>query len=134
MLSKKERAECFKYLGLGEYTEENINEILTDVITEYFSETGAIAGILYAAPGVDRKAMKLAADHVTQVVSSQQYPFFMFEAAKDIDKIEHMFSNAECFVHFKAGGRVTYTSEQKTLEGANLRENKLVDILGRLRF
>jgi hypothetical protein len=112
-----------------EYAPENLNMILTNQITEQTAETGAIAAILYAPPTIDKVAQKMVFDYKTEIVRSQQYPIFMFEAKSDIDHIEHMFSNAECLVVFSNGGRVQYTAEQKPLEGVNMHDNTLVEIL-----
>ena len=117
-----------------EYSPASINAILSNQITDYFSETGAIAGILYAAQGTDTKARELVADYTTEIVRSQQYPFFMFEASRDITRIEKMFSNVECFVHIKSGGRAYYSSEQIEVEGVTLRSGTLVDVLAGLKY
>lgn len=116
------------------YSPENINSILTNQITEQMTETGAIAAILYAPPSVDKIAQKLVFDYKTEIVRSQQYPIFMFEAKSDIDHIEHMFSNSECLVVFSDGGRVGYTAEQKLLEGVNLHDNSLIEILKSIKL
>lgn len=117
-----------------EYKPENINKVLTNQITEQMTETGAIAAILYAPPGVDKTAQKLMFDYKTEIVRSQQYPIFMFEAKSDIDHIEHMFSNVECLVVFSDGGKARYTASQKPLDGVNLHENTLVEILKAIKL
>ena len=117
-----------------EYSPENINSILANNITDAFAETGAIAGIYYAKPGTDPMAKKLVADYRTDIVRSQQYPIFIFEAQSDIRHIDGMFSGAECRVHFVGGGKVLYSAEQKVFEGANLRTDALKDIFRQLDF
>lgn len=117
-----------------EYTPASLDAILSDSITEAFAETGAIAGILYAEPGIDPDVQRKIADYRTEIVRSQQYPIFIFEAQSDIKRIDAMFSGAECRVHFIGGGKVLYTTEQKIFEGANLRTDSLEDIFKRLDF
>ncbi len=111
------------------YGPENINQILTNQVTEQLEQTGAVAAILYAPPGVDEKAKNLVYEYKNETVRSQQYPIFMFEAKNDIDVIEHMFSDDECLVVFSDGGKVTFTADQKPLEGKNLHDNTLTEIL-----
>ncbi len=117
-----------------EYKPENLNEILSNSITDRLAETGAVAAILYAPPTVDKAAQKLVFDYKAETVRSQQYPIFMFEAKSDIDKIEHMFSDDECLVVFSNGGKAYYTAEQKPLEQVSLRENTLLEILKKIKF
>lgn len=117
-----------------EYAPENLNLILSGSLVDSFAETGAIAGIFYAAPGIDPEVQKLVADYRTEIVRSQQYPIFIFEAQSDIERIDRMFSNAECRVHFINGGKILYSASQKVFEGANLRTDKLEDIFKRLDF
>ncbi len=117
-----------------EYTPDSIEAILDDTITKAFAETGAIAGILYAEPGIDPEAQKKAADYRAEIVRRQQYPIFIFEAQSDIKRIDAMFSGAECRVHFIGGGTVLYSAQQKVFEGANLRTDSLADIFKRLDF
>lgn len=117
-----------------EYSPASINAILSNAVTDAFSETGAIAGVLYAADGTDDQARRLVADYTTEIVRSQQYPFFMFEASRDIDRIEQMFSNVQCFVHIKDGGQAYYSACQTCVEGVTLRSGTLVDLLRELKF
>ncbi|MBR1724266.1 MAG: hypothetical protein IJ723_04510 [Ruminococcus sp.] len=117
-----------------EYSPASINAILSNAITDYFSETGAIAGILYAAEGTDLKAQEIVADYTMDIVRSQQYPFFMFEAKHDLTRFEKMFSNVACFVYIKSGGKAHYSSEQTEVEGVTLRSGTLVDVLRGLRY
>ncbi|MCD8095504.1 MAG: hypothetical protein LUE12_05185 [Ruminococcus sp.] len=117
-----------------EYTEQSINEILSNVITDQIAEMGTIAGIFYTSPETDKDAQKIVADYRTEIVRSQQYPLFLFEEKSDIARIEQMFSNAECFLRFTNGGRALYTSKHKVLEGVNLRTDSLTDILKRLKY
>ena len=117
-----------------EYTPADINAILSNFLTDAFAETGAVAGIFYAVQGIDPAAQKLVADYRTEIVRSQQYPIFIFEAQSDIKRIDAMFSGAECRVHFIGGGKVLYSAEQKVFEGANLRTDPLKDIFRQLDF
>ncbi len=117
-----------------EYKAENLNEILSNSITDRLAETGAVAAILYAPPTIDKTAQKLVFDYKAETVRSQQYPIFMFEAKSDIDKIEHMFSNDECLVVFSSGGKACYTAEQKPLGDVSLRKNTLLEILKKIKF
>ena len=117
-----------------EYTPADINAILSNSLTDAFAETGAVAGIFYAVQGIDPAAQKLVADYRTEIVRSQQYPIFIFEAQSDIKRIDAMFSGAECRVHFIGGGKVLYSAEQKVFEGANLRTDPLKDIFRQLDF
>ena len=117
-----------------EYSPADINAILSNSITDAFAETGAIAGIYYAKQGIDPAAQKLIADYRTDIVRSQQYPIFIFEAQSDIKRIDAMFSGAECRVHFVGGGKVLYSAEQKVFEGANLRTDTLAEIFRQLDF
>ena len=116
-----------------EYTGDSLGAILSDSITDTFAETGAVAGILYAEPGIDPQVQKQVADYRTETVRAQQYPIFIFEAQSDIKRIDAMFSGAECRVHF-IGNKVLYSTEQKVFEGANLRTDSLGDIFKRLDF
>jgi hypothetical protein len=116
------------------YSPENLNELLAGNTVDSLAETGAIAAILYAEPGIDPAAQRLVFDYKTETVRSQQYPIFMFEARSDIYSIEHMFSNAECLVVFSDGGKVYYTSSLKTLDGVTLGDNSLNEILGTIEL
>lgn len=117
-----------------EYTQDNTDRILSNEITDRMTETGAIAGIYYPKAGTDIAARKLIGDYRIDTVRSQQYPIFIFEGGADSDRIDRMFSNAECFVHFISGGRLLYTTSQQLLEDASLKEHSLADILKRLKY
>ncbi|MBP3272707.1 MAG: hypothetical protein J6M17_10850 [Ruminococcus sp.] len=117
-----------------EYTDNNTDRIISNEITELMAETGAIAGLYYPAASTGVKARELIGNYRTEVVRSQKYPIFIFEGGNDADRIDRMFSNAECFVHFVSGGKVLYTSSQQVLEDADLKEHSLTDILTRLEY
>ncbi len=117
-----------------EYLPENMNAVLTNAITESIAEMGAIAGVLYTNPLSDNKAQQLVSDYRVEVVRSQQYPLFIFEAKSDIERIEHMFSNAECLVTFAGNGDIYYTSQLKILKSIDAKRTALVDILKQLKY
>ncbi len=117
-----------------EYSPASINAILSNSITDQFSETGAIAGILYASPDTDAAAQEIVANYASEIVRSQQYPFFMFESKLYLTRIEKMFSNVECFVHFKSGGKAYYSARQIEVKDATLRSGTLVDVLRGLPY
>lgn len=116
------------------YSPETLNMLLSGEITEMISETGVIAGILYSMPDSDPVLQKLVYDYKMETVRSQQYPLFVFEAKSDIEIIENMFSDNECLVVFSDGGSVSYTAQQKLLEGHSLCSETLVDILREIRI
>ena len=117
-----------------EYSDETLESVLSDEVTERMTETGAIAGIYYPKQGTSPETAAKVGEYRFETVRSQQYPIFIFEGYSDSDRFDRMFSNAECFVHFVSGERVLYTTSQKVLEDASLEKYTLSDILKRLRF
>ncbi|MGN0632300.1 MAG: hypothetical protein ACI4JW_00370 [Oscillospiraceae bacterium] len=117
-----------------QYRPDNINQVLTNYVTEQIAETGAVAAILYPDPVCDKTAQKLVFDYKKQIVRSQQYPMFMFEAKTDIGIIENMFSNEERLVVFSDGGKVQCTADLCPVDELNMHTHSLVDILKALNI
>ena len=118
-----------------EYSDDTLEDVLSNAVTERMTETEAIAGIYYPSRGnTSPETAAKVGEYRTETVRSQQYPIFIFEGYSDSDRFDRMFSNAECFVHFVSGGRVLYTTSQKVLEDASLSEHSLTDILKRLKY
>ncbi len=117
-----------------EYSDETLDAVLSDSLTERMTETQAIAGIYYPAHGTSAETAQKVGEYRFKTVRSQQYPIFIFEGYSDSDRFDRMFSNAECFVHFVGGGKVLYTTSKKILEDASLSNHSLTDILKRLKY